>query len=125
MKQPLIIFATLCFGMMLSACDYNNGKQSAGATSNGDGSIEIMSPAEGSTVAANQPLELKYKVTPSPQGNHVHISVDQGRPAVVRQMEGTFEIDPLSPGEHSIKIMEATSGHSPTGVETTLHVRAE
>jgi len=125
MKQPLIIFVMVCFGMMLSACDYNNGKQNAASSGNGGGSIEIMSPTEGSTVAANQPLELKYKVNASPQGNHVHISVDQGRPAVVRQMEGTFEIDPLSPGEHTIKIIEATSGHAPTGVEATLHVRAE
>jgi hypothetical protein len=125
MKQPVIIFVTVCLGMMLSACDYNKGTQDTATTSNGGGSIEIISPAEGSTVAANQPLELKYKVNPSPQGNHVHISVDQGRPAVVRQMEGTFETDPLSPGEHTINIMEATSGHSPTGVEATLHVRAE
>ena len=68
---------------------------------------------------------MKYKVTKSPDGNHVHIFVDNGKPEVVRQMEGTYQVGPLSPGDHTITIMEVTSNHSPTGVKAMTHVKAE
>ena len=121
-KILIVLFTT----MLLTACGQgNNGSSSMGGGGNGGGSIDIMSPADGATVKANEPVELKYKVNKSPEGNHVHISVDGGKPDVVRQMEGTHEVGPLSPGDHTITIMEVTSGHSPTGNEATIHVKAE
>ena len=68
---------------------------------------------------------MKYKVTKSPNGDHVHISVDNGNPDVVRKLEGTYQVGPLSPGDHTITIKEATSNHSPTGVEASIHVKAQ
>ena len=121
-KILIVLFTT----MLLTACGQgNNGSSSMGGGGNGGGSIDIMSPADGATVKANEPLEMKYKVNKSPNGNHVHISVDGGKPDVVRQMEGTYKFGPLSPGEHTVTITEATSGHAPTGVEAMIHVKAE
>jgi hypothetical protein len=122
MKRLLIILFTAC--TLLSAC--GKGNDSAGMKgSSGGGSIDIMSPAEGAQVSANQPLDVQYKLNKSPNGNHLHISVDNGKPDVVRQLEGTYKTGPLSPGEHTITFMEATSDHAPTGVQAVLHVKAE
>lgn len=122
MNRMLIVLITTC--ALLTACDYgNNGRSSM--ESGGGGSIAIMSPKDGAMVKANEPVELKYKVDKSPNGNHVHISVDGGKPDVVRQLEGTHEVGPLSPGDHTITIMEVTSNHSPTGLQAMIHVKAE
>jgi len=125
MNRMLIAIFTAC--ALLTACGYDNDSASMKGNSGmkGGGSIDIMSPADGATVKANQPVELKYKVNKSPDGNHVHISVDGGKPDVVRQLEGTHEVGPLSPGDHTITIMEVTSNHSPTGVQAMIHVKAE
>ena len=125
MNRMLIVIFTAC--VMLTAC--GQGNNSSGMNGNtgmkGGGSIDIMTPMDGSKIKANEPLELKYKVTKSPNGDHVHISVDGGKPDVVKQLEGTHEVGPLSPGDHTITIMEVTSSHSPTGVKAMVHVTAE
>ena len=125
MNKMLIVIFTAC--LMLTACGKgnNSASMSGDAGMKGGGSIDIMSPADGATVKANEPVELKYKVVKSPEGNHVHISVDGGKPDVVKQMEGTHEVGPLSPGDHTITIMEVTSNHSPTGNKAMIHVKAE
>lgn len=112
---------------VLAACGYgNDGEGGSGmqAAAGGNGSIEIMSPKNGAQVSADQPVEVKYKVTTSANGDHVHISVDGGRPEVVKQLEGTYKTKPLPTGKHSIVIKEVTGGHSPTGVEASVTVQA-
>jgi len=122
MNRILIVLFTT---MLLAACGQgNNGSPSMGG-GGGGGSIDIMSPADGATVKANEPLEMKYKVNKSPNGNHIHISVDNGKPDLVHQMEGIYKFGPLSPGEHTVTIIEVTSSHSPTGVKAMIHLKAE
>lgn len=111
----------------LAACGYGNDGQAGSemqTASGGGGSIDIMSPQDGAKVTANQPVALQYKVNTSSNGDHVHISVDGGRPEVVKQLEGTFKTKPLAAGQHTITIKEVTGGHSPTGVQASISVQA-
>ncbi len=87
--------------------------------------VEIISPKQRATVPANQPIDLKYKVTPSPEGNHVHIYVDEGGPNIVMNLGGTYTISALQPGRHTIKVEEVTSEHKPTGNAATVKVTAQ
>ncbi len=101
-------------------CSQDNTPTSASA-----GMVTIMTPANGAKVAANAPFSVEYAVTPSPQGNHVHIYIDNGKPDVVKTMKGFYSVKALAAGPHTITIKEVTSGHSDTGVEASVQVVAE
>lgn len=84
--------------------------------------IDIQQPQEGTTLSAEEPIELKYEVNTSPDGDHIHISVDGQKPDIVKDLSGVHEIGPLPPGEHTIQIVEVTKDHRPTGNEESIDV---
>lgn len=85
------------------------------------GSITVLSPKAGEVWPAGA-HELQYQVDPSPQGNHLHVYVDdQDEPIISHKISHcpcSVALPALKPGVHQITIKEATSGHSLTGVET-------
>jgi hypothetical protein len=100
----------------------DKGGASGAATS---GSVAILHPAEDATVSSKQPVELQYRVEESTKGDHVHISVDNGKPDIVRALSGTYQIAALSPGDHAITVAEVTRNHVATGNQATLHLHVE
>lgn len=92
------------------------------------GSITVMSPKDGSMITAGSPTKLMYNVKLSPEGNHLHVYVDDQKPIVDRDVTGcpcSVELPMLSAGKHMVVIKEARADHSLTGVmaSTTVTVK--
>jgi hypothetical protein len=87
------------------------------------GSITIISPANGAVLQSGSGNKLEFNVHLSPDGNHVHIYVDDQHPIVDRDVGHcpcSIDLPQLSPGKHTIAVKEATSSHALTGVEGTV-----
>lgn len=92
------------------------------------GSLTISSPQNSSIVTANTMLKLTYNVKLSPEGNHLHIYVDDQKPIVVRNVTGcpcTVDLPALSVGKHVIPIDEARADHSLTGIKSSIVITAK
>ena len=84
------------------------------------GSITIISPKDGASLSSGSGNKLEYNVELSPNGNHLHVYVDNGDPIIDRNVSGcpcSIDLPDLSPGKHEIVVKEATSSHAMTGVE--------
>jgi hypothetical protein len=86
--------------------------------------VTILAPASGAKVQAGQPVALEYRVVPGPQGDHVHVYVDGTEVAVVKQLEGSYQVAPLEAGPHELAIKIVNRGHVPIGVESSVKVEA-
>ncbi|MHB1237121.1 MAG: hypothetical protein ACYCY7_06120 [Gallionella sp.] len=87
------------------------------------GSITITSPANGAVLSSGAGNKLVFNVHLSPDGNHVHIYVDDQHPIVDRDISHcpcSVDLPNLSSGKHTIVVKEATSSHALTGVEGTV-----
>ena len=87
------------------------------------GSITILSPKEGATLPSGSGDKLEYNVTLGPDGNHLHVYVDNQDPIVDRNVSGcpcSIDLPDLSPGKHVIFVKEATAGHVLTGLQTKV-----
>jgi hypothetical protein len=72
--------------------------------------------------------KLEFNVHLSPNGNHVHIYVDDQNPIIDRNINNcpcSIDLPVLSSGKHTIVVKEATVSHALTGVEgsTTVTVK--
>jgi hypothetical protein len=91
------------------------------------GSITIISPANGAMLQSSG-NKLEFNVHLSPNGNHVHIYVDDQNPIIDRNINNcpcSIDLPVLSSGKHTIVVKEATVSHALTGVEgsTTVTVK--
>jgi hypothetical protein len=89
------------------------------------GSITITSPANGAMLASGSGNKLDFDVHLGPNGNHVHIYIDDQNPIVYRDVGHcpcSIDLPNLSPGKHSIVIKEATVSHALTGVQASSEV---
>ena len=87
------------------------------------GSITITSPANGAVLQSGAGNKLVFNLRLSPEGNHVHIYVDDQHPIVDRDVSHcpcSIDLPNLSSGKHTIVVKEATSSHALTGVEGTV-----
>lgn len=86
------------------------------------GSISIITPSDGAVVQGNTISKLIYRVKLGPQGNHLHVYVDDQKPIVDREVTGcpcAVDLPPLSPGKHIIIVKEARADHSLTGLQSS------
>lgn len=88
-----------------------------------DGSVTISSPADGAKVALTG-TKLVYDVQPGAMGDHVHVYVDGEQAALLRQLKGSYTLDKLSAGDHTVCIKVVDKGHTPTGTEKCVKVTA-
>ena len=89
------------------------------------GSITISSPANGAMLQSGSGNKLEFNVHLSPNGNHVHIYVDDQHPIVDRDISHcpcSIDLPQLSSGKHTIVVKEATVSHALTGVEGSVTV---
>jgi hypothetical protein len=86
------------------------------------GSITITSPKSDAVLpGAGNKLEFTIKL--SPNGNHVHVYVDDQAPIVYRDVSHcpcSIDLPKLSVGKHTIVVKEATSSHAMTGVQGSV-----
>lgn len=87
------------------------------------GSITITAPANDAVLQSAKGNKLEFNVQLSPNGNHVHIYIDDQKPIVYRDVSHcpcSVDLPQLTPGKHTIAVKEATSSHALTGVESTV-----
>jgi len=98
----------------------------AGASFAADpGSIKILSPMDGVSLQGPTVNKLTYTVQLGPEGNHLHVYIDDQKPIIVRNVTGcpcTVDLPALNPGKHVIVVKEARVDHSLTGVQSTVTV---
>lgn len=89
------------------------------------GMVTISSPANGAVLQSGDGNKLQFNVNLSPNGNHVHIYVDDQAPIVDRDVSRcpcSIDLPKLSAGTHTIVVKEATSSHAMTGVQGAVTV---
>jgi hypothetical protein len=87
------------------------------------GSITISSPANDAVLQSASVNKLEFNVKLGPNGNHVHIYIDDQAPIVYRDVSHcpcSIDLPKLSSGKHTIVVKEATSGHAMTGVQGSV-----
>jgi hypothetical protein len=87
------------------------------------GSITITSPTNGEVLKSDSGNKLQFNVHLGPNGNHVHIYVDDQNPIVFRDVGHcpcSVDLPVLTSGKHTIVIKEATSSHAMTGVQASV-----
>ena len=87
--------------------------------------IDIASPVDGSKLDAKAQSKLVYEFTLGGGGDHVHLYVDGRQESMLRQMKGSYTLDPLGRGMHEICARMVNKNHTPTGVERCIKVTAE
>jgi len=88
-----------------------------------DGTISVVTPANGALLDSGSGIRLTYKIQLSPSGNHLHVYVDDQPPIIDRNVSGcpcSLELPDLSSGMHLVTVKEARSNHSLTGVTTSV-----
>lgn len=96
------------------------------ATSSAEtGKVTISSPASGAMFSAKNKILIDYELTPSSNGDHLHLNVDGKREDILRKMKGTADVGSLSKGKHTICLYENTKSHAPTGAESCVDVVVE
>ena len=92
------------------------------------GSITVLAPKDGAMIPAGSPTKLTYNVKLSPDGNHLHVYVDDQKPIVDRDVSGcpcSVELPALTSGKHVVVIKEARADHSLTGLMSSTTVTAK
>ncbi len=89
------------------------------------GKITISAPADKATVGQNDDVEITYAATLGPNGDHLHLYLDNKRIDVLHQLNGKADVGLIPLGDHKICLAENTSSHVPTGVETCITVTSK
>lgn len=87
--------------------------------------IDITSPVDGSMLVAKAQSKLVYEITLGGEGDHAHLYVDGKQAALLRQMKGSYMLDPMARGMHEICAKMVNKNHTPIGVERCIKVTAE
>lgn len=85
-------------------------------------SVKITAPARDAKIDAMDQAKVTYEVIPGPKGDHTHLYVDGKEVAILRQLKGTYQLAPLTPGPHDICVKVVNKAHTPIGVEACVKV---
>ncbi|HEX9802615.1 MAG TPA: hypothetical protein VGB35_05115 [Gammaproteobacteria bacterium] len=88
-------------------------------------SVNIYSPADGTTLDVMEQNRVEYEVVPGPHGEHVHFYVDGEETAILRQLKGSHTLGTLAPGERELCIKVVNRNHTPIGVERCISVTVQ
>ncbi len=111
---------------LMLACSKGDSSKTpaASATAGGSVGVKILMPVDRSKINADS-VTVTYEVKPSPNGDHIHVYVDDRKPDVLRKLKGDYDIAGLTPGEHTVAIKEVNAGHTPTGHDAVVHFTVE
>jgi hypothetical protein len=86
------------------------------------GSVRITAPVEGATLDAKAENMLDYEVDPGPNGNHIHVYVDNKELVMLRRLKGSYPLVSLTPGGHTVCVKVVNKAHTPIGLEQCVRV---
>jgi len=86
---------------------------------------KIIFPPDGATLDAMSQNRIDYEVVPGPQGDHIHLYVDNREAVILRKLSGSHALDSLTPGAHALCIKVVNKAHVPIGVEQCVRVNVE
>jgi hypothetical protein len=114
--------AAVAFALLAAACG-----DAASAGGDGSTTLDITTPADGAEVGSPFTLEVASSVAlgdPSTGDHHVHLCFDGEDCATEYSLVygNTFEVDTLTPGEHTIEASLRNADHSDAGVTDTITV---
>jgi hypothetical protein len=89
------------------------------------GKITISAPSDGAMVGQNDDVEITYEAVLGPDGDHLHLYLDNKRIDVLHQLKGKADVGLIPTGKHRICLAENTSSHVPTGLETCIDVTSK
>jgi hypothetical protein len=115
------VIAVFAFVLLAAAC---GDEATAGG---GSATFDITAPADGARVGSPFTVEVASDVAlgdPSSGNHHVHLCFDgSGCDTEYSLVYGsTFEVDDLTPGEHTIEASLRNADHSDAGVTDTITV---
>lgn len=87
--------------------------------------VKILSPADGAKLDSMDLAKLVYEVRPGPKGDHIHVYVDGKEVGILQRLKGSYALESLSPGQHSLCIKVVNKAHVPIGVEQCVKARVE
>ncbi len=90
-----------------------------------EASVKITSPADGAKLDAMEQTKLVYAVIPGPRGDHVHVYADNKEVGILRSLAGSYTLETLSAGGHTICVKVVNKAHVPIGVEKCIKVSVE
>lgn len=86
------------------------------------GSVKILSPGNGTTIDALNENRLIYEVEPGPNGDHVHVYVDDKEVGILRKLKGSYLLESIATGKRNICVKVVNKGHVPIGLEKCVQV---
>ncbi|MBN9460656.1 MAG: hypothetical protein J0H00_05450 [Burkholderiales bacterium] len=90
-----------------------------------EGSVRILQPAEGATLDSMAQNRLVYEVDPGPQGDHIHVYVDDREVGILRQRKGNYALETLAPGRHELCVKVVNKAHTPIGLQKCVAVTVD
>jgi len=86
------------------------------------GKVTITSPADGATLDAMDENRVVYEVETGPRGDHAHLYVDNKEVAILRKLKGSYPLETLSSGKHSLCVKVVNKAHVPIGIGQCIQV---
>lgn len=96
-----------------------------GAAQAADGSITILSPANGTWLDSMERASISFAVEPGTAGDHVQLYVDDCEVAVLLELTGDYALPALIPGPRDVCIKLVDKGNTPVGVEKCIKVMVD
>ena len=93
-----------------------------------EGHFAILAPVNGADLASGSGNTLRYIVALTPDGDHLHVYVDDQKPIIdedVTNCPCSIELPTLSPGMHTVAVKEATKDHHLTGLQGKVSFKVE
>jgi len=97
----------------------------ASASFAADPQVNITAPSDGETLDIMDQNKISYDVTPGPDGDHVHVYIDDEEVGILRQLTGSYTFESMPEGEHELCIKVVNKAHVPIGVEDCVNVTVE
>lgn len=88
-------------------------------------SVTIHSPADGAKLDVMEQVRVEYAAVPGPRGDHLHFYVDGKEVALLRQLTGSYLVESLAAGQHTLCIKVVNKNHTPIGTEKCIGVTME
>lgn len=90
-----------------------------------EGSVRILAPADGTTLDALAESHVVYEVKPGPLGDHAHVLLDNKEVAILRELNGSYLLETLSLGKHTLCVSVANKDHVLIGIEQCVGVTVD
>ncbi len=86
------------------------------------GNVKILAPADGATLDALDENRLVYEAELGPRGDHLHVYIDNKEVGILRKLKGSYLLESMAAGKHSVCVKVANKAHTPIGVGQCVNI---